>query len=202
MFLSVGQELQFALSGGKVYPDRTLCHHDETLGSSLSVMVVVGSLRLVPTSHRGATCSYLQPELNGLSIIMETLACFVHSTENDFPLLPATQAQSPVAWNCDSYTRATQHPLLQCCFSVSVLPKVVPRSQLFELSASQALPGSCFRIGTHCLQSEFCPCLSALGDLGQVPLLLWVSVYLKRAERLSPVCDSIWVSTQEASHNS
>lgn len=164
-------------------------------------MVIVGSLKLVPTSHHGATCSCPQPELNGLSVLMEALTCLVHSMENDLALLSATQTQRPVAWTCDSYAGATQHPLLQSCVSVSILPKVVLKSQLFELPATQALPGSCFRIGTDCLQSEFCPCLCALGDLGRGTLLLWVSVYLKRAERLSPECDRIWVSTQEASHS-
>lgn len=57
-----------------------------------------------------------------------------------------------MAWTWDSYAGATQHPLLQSCFSLSILPKVVPKSQLFELPATQALPGSCFRIGTPCLQ--------------------------------------------------
>lgn len=153
--------------------------------------MTVGSLKLVPLPVMGPP-AHPQPELNCLSVLTESLACLMHRMESDLALLPAAQAQGPVAWTCDSHARAAQHPLPQSCFSVSILPKVIPKSHSLELPTSQ--PGSCFRIGTHCLQSEFCPCLSALGDFGHGPLLLWVSVSLKKAEGLSPVCEAATVS--------
>lgn len=71
--------------------------------------MIEGSLKLVPTSHYGATCSCPQLELNGLCVLTETPACLVHTMENDLALLPVAQAQRPVAWTCDSYARVTQH---------------------------------------------------------------------------------------------
>lgn len=72
----------------------------------LSLTVIEGSLKLVPISYHGA-CPQL--ELNNLCVLMETLACLVHTMENDLALLPVAQAQRPVAWTGDSYARVTQH---------------------------------------------------------------------------------------------
>lgn len=53
----------------------------------LGLTVIEGSLKLVPISYHGATCSCPQLELNDLCVLMETLACLVHTMENDLALL-------------------------------------------------------------------------------------------------------------------
>lgn len=118
----------------------------------------------------------------GLPVPMETLACFVHTMENGLALLPAAQWPGPV-------TAAPGPPSTLCSKAASHLLSFLrcfPHPNRLSCRPIKHCL-TCFKIGTHSLQSEFRPCLSALGDLGRGPWLHWVSVYLKRAEGLSPV---------------
>lgn len=124
------------------------------------MIVIVGSLKLVSLPTMGNLRT--SPAITELPVCSrETCLSCAQCGDGSCSTacwLPITQR--PVACTCDSYVGS--HNAL---FSAFTLPAVAPKSQLVELPASQAPPSSCFRIGTHCLQSASvlaCPLLETL----------------------------------------